>query len=104
MAIRKKSADKTPSIRDIPQVFNVLTEEQQEYLLKNHSILHFKRNEIIYQEGERPTGLLCLGSGKVKVFKEGVGGRDQIVRLASPPDSLVTEPSLPRRTTLPRRS
>lgn len=85
MAIRKKSADKTPSIRDIPQVFNVLTEEQQEYLLKNHSILHFKRNEIIYQEGERPTGLLCLGSGKVKVFKEGVGGRDQIVRLASPP-------------------
>ena len=85
MAVRKKSADKNPSIRDIPQVFNVLTEDQQEYLLKNHTILNFKRNEIIYQEGERPTGLLCLGSGKVKVFKEGVGGRDQIVRLASPP-------------------
>ena len=85
MAIRKKSADKTPSIRDIPQVFNVLTEEQQDYLLKNHTIQYYKRNEIIYQEGERPTGLLCLGSGKVKVFKEGVGGRDQIVRLASPP-------------------
>ncbi len=85
MAIRKRSAEKTPTIRDIPQVFNALTEEQQEYLLRNHTTLHFKRNEIIYQEGERPTGLLCLGSGKVKVFKEGVGGRDQIVRLASPP-------------------
>lgn len=85
MPVRKKASDSTLSIRDIPQVFNVLTPDQQEYLLKNHTVLNYKRNEVIYQEGERPTGLLCLGSGKVKVFKEGVGGRDQIVRLASPP-------------------
>lgn len=85
MAVQKTTPVKIPTIKDIPQVYQALTAEQQEYLLKNHTILHFKRNEIIYQEGEHPTGLLCLGSGKVKVFKEGVGGREQIVRLASPP-------------------
>ncbi|MFO7862446.1 MAG: Crp/Fnr family transcriptional regulator, partial [Salinivirgaceae bacterium] len=34
------------------------------------------------KESERPAGLLCLQSGKVKIFKEGVGGREQIVRMA----------------------
>lgn len=31
-----------------------------------------------------PIALLCLVTGKVKIFKEGVGGRQQIVRMAKP--------------------
>ena len=31
-----------------------------------------------------PVGLHCLLTGKVKVFKEGIGGRQQIVRMAKP--------------------
>ncbi|TAJ14154.1 Crp/Fnr family transcriptional regulator [Marinilabiliaceae bacterium JC017] len=85
MPARKKGLEKEPSIKEISQLFDVLTEEEKEYLLRNHTIQKFRKNEIIYQEGEKPTGLLCLGSGKVKIFKEGVGGREQIVRMASPP-------------------
>lgn len=80
-----KTHSKDPSIKDIHLIYKVLTDEEKEYLEKNHTMVKYKKNQIIYQEGEEPTGLLCLGSGKVKIFKEGVGGRDQIVRLASAP-------------------
>jgi CRP/FNR family transcriptional regulator, polysaccharide utilization system transcription regulator len=85
MAAIKKSSAKEPSIKDMEIIYTVLTDQEKEYLEKNHTVIKYKKNQIIYQEGEEPTGLLCLGSGKVKIFKEGVGGRDQIVRLASAP-------------------
>jgi CRP-like cAMP-binding protein len=65
-------------------VFNVLNPKEKELLQKGHSCALYKRGEIIFKEGDKPTGLLCLSEGKVKVFKEGVGGREQIVRMAKP--------------------
>ncbi|TCO07674.1 Crp/Fnr family transcriptional regulator [Natronoflexus pectinivorans] len=85
MTATKKAGTNDPSIKDIQLIFSVLTDAEKEYLEKNHRTVKYRKNQIIYQEGEMPTGLLCLGSGKVKIFKEGVGGRDQIVRLAKAP-------------------
>ena len=76
---------KEPTIKDIDVIFNALTDEEKTFLINNHTTIKYKKNQIIYYEGENPTGLLCLGSGKVKIFREGVGGRDQIVRLANAP-------------------
>lgn len=81
----KKGTLKEPTIKDIPQLFNVLTPEEQKYLLANHTTIKYRKNQIIYQEGEKPSGLLCIGSGKVKIYKEGMTGRDPIVRMASGP-------------------
>ena len=61
-----------------------LTDEQKEQLRKNITTQEYKKNEIIYREGERPQYLYCLLSGKVKVFKSGVGGRSQTMRLYKP--------------------
>lgn len=44
----------------------------------------YKKGDLIYREGEMPVGLHCLLSGKVKIYKEGIGGRQQIVRMAKP--------------------
>lgn len=68
----------------IKSLFSVLTNEELEYLSNNNACIQVKKNEIIYKEGERPTGLICLSEGKVKIYKEGFGGREQIVRLAKP--------------------
>ncbi|MCT4615870.1 MAG: Crp/Fnr family transcriptional regulator [Marinifilaceae bacterium] len=65
-------------------LFNVLGKDDKEYLMKNMTCSFFKRGEYIYKEGERPLGLVCLSEGKVKIFKEGIGGREQIVRMAKP--------------------
>jgi len=65
-------------------LFKVLSKLEFELLCNHITFNHFKKNEIIYREGDMPMGLLCLCFGKVKIFKEGVGGRDQIIRLEKP--------------------
>lgn len=81
----KKGTLQEPTIKDIPQLYDVLTPEEKEYLMANHTTIRYRKNQIIYQEGEKPTGLSCIGSGKVKIYKEGMTGREQIVRMASGP-------------------
>jgi CRP-like cAMP-binding protein len=71
-------------IENSKSVFNIISEEEKKILDENHTLVYFKKSEIIYKEGEKPLGLICLAQGKVKVFKEGVGGREQIVRMAKP--------------------
>ena len=61
-----------------------LNEEQRQLVANTLTIHHYKKNECIYREGETPTHLLCLLSGKVKTYKDGVGGRSQIVRVYKP--------------------
>ncbi len=73
------------SIESVTQLWSLLSEEQKIYLRENHEIQYFKKNQIIYKENESPESLLCLVKGKVKVFKEGVGGRGQIVRMVKAP-------------------
>ena len=65
----------------IPDLWMPLTQEQREFLAKNFTVQKFKKNETIYCEGEKPQHLMCLLTGKVKIYKEGVGGRSQIIRV-----------------------
>lgn len=65
-------------------VFSVLSKEEKDQLKKNSTCTYYKKGDIIYKEGDKPNGLICLSKGKVKIFKEGVGGREQIVRMAKP--------------------
>lgn len=46
----------------------------------------FKKGDVIFREGNRANGLFCISSGKVKIYKTGIEGRDQIVRLAKTGD------------------
>ena len=77
----KKELSESEIAESIPDLWMPLTTEQREYLVKNFTIQKFKKNETIYCEGETPMHLMCLLSGKVKIYKEGVGGRSQIIRV-----------------------
>jgi len=65
-------------------IFYTLSAEEKKQLSKNITSSTYKKGDIIFKEGDKPSGLICLSEGKVKIFKEGVGGREQIVRLARP--------------------
>lgn len=53
--------------------------------LEDHLVrLEVQKNDIIYKEGDKPAGFMTLEEGKVKIFKEGVGGREQILRMVKP--------------------
>ena len=67
-------------------MWEVLTQEERFYLRENTKLQHFRKNEVIYCEGETPKFMMCLVTGKVKIYKDGVGGRSQIIRLIKPVD------------------
>ena len=69
---------------DPNSIFNVLTPKEKENLSERHICNFYSKGDFIYNERDRPSGLLYLTRGKVKIFKEGIGGRDQIVRMAKP--------------------
>ncbi len=71
-------------IENSKSVFSVLNAEEKELLKKGITCIVYKKGEVIFTEGDKPVGLIILAEGKVKIFKEGVGGREQIIRLASP--------------------
>jgi CRP-like cAMP-binding protein len=80
----KKELLDTEIAESIPDLWLPLTKEQKEFLAQNFSIQKYKKNEKIYCEGETPTHLMCLINGKVKIYKDGVGGRCQIIRVVKP--------------------
>ncbi|MCU0379363.1 MAG: Crp/Fnr family transcriptional regulator [Bacteroidales bacterium] len=61
-----------------------LPEKDKEFLIQDNACSLLKKGEIVFHEGDKPSGLYCLALGKVKIFKEGVGGRDQIIRMVRP--------------------
>lgn len=77
----KKELSEAEIAESIPDLWQPLTEEQRILLAQNFTIQKYKKNETIYCEGETPTHLMCLLTGKVKIYKDGVGGRSQIIRV-----------------------
>lgn len=68
----------------LDSLFHHISVEDKEFLMSNTECRSYKKNELVFLENTKPTGLICLSEGKVKIFKEGAGGRDQIVRLSRP--------------------
>ena len=85
---------KVPSIRcqtcghRKESVFCDLSAEHLQEIDKAKTTNHYKRQQIIFYEGNQPYGLYCICSGKIKVFKVDEQGHQQIVRLAGPGDIL----------------
>lgn len=62
-------------------IFRGLNQKDKEIIAEKHTLVHIKKGNLVYKQGEKSRGLICLASGKVKIFKVGVGDRQQIVRM-----------------------
>ncbi len=81
----KKDSQHTNDILEcMSSLSNQLTREEREEFIANLTIQKYKKNETIYKEGDVPQMLLCLLTGKVKIYKDGVGGRTQIMQAIRP--------------------
>lgn len=70
-------------ILDNPKsLFSVLSAEDKKEMRNRVSFTKYRRNEMVFREGDKPSGFMILVKGKIKIFKEGVGGREQIIRLS----------------------
>ncbi|HPW67234.1 MAG TPA: Crp/Fnr family transcriptional regulator [Salinivirgaceae bacterium] len=66
------------------EAFLQLKNSEIQSVKKSHEIITYARGVSIFLVGEKPDSLLCLIEGKVKIYLEGVGGREQILRMAQP--------------------
>lgn len=62
-------------------IFKGLNQKDKETIAQHHTFTIIKKGGFLFKEGEKARGLICLASGKAKVFKEGVGGREQILKM-----------------------
>ena len=67
----KKELSEAEIAESIPDLWQPLTEEQRILLLKILLYKIYKKNETIYCEGKLLTHLMCLLTGKVKIYKDG---------------------------------
>ena len=80
----KKSTLQSILQNEMSDFWALLNSEEKRVISDNFKIQNFKKNEVIYNEGDTPSQLMYLIKGKVKVYKKGNGNRNQIIRLMRP--------------------
>ena len=64
--------------------FTKLPPEDSAYISSFKSSTFTKRGQIIFHEGRAPQGVYCLNEGKVKIYRLGNDGKEQVVRIVTP--------------------
>lgn len=67
-------------------IFKKLTPEQLEYLTANKTCTPVKKGTVLYEEGNRVSGMYCVNKGIIKIYKTGIEGKEQIIKFAKPGD------------------
>lgn len=75
-----------PPLWEVNSIWNTLTYEQRLYVEPHISVVQYKRNEVIYNEGDMPESVMTLIQGKVRIYIEKLGSRVQIIRLQNSGD------------------
>ena len=83
MVILTKDTEREMIVNGLSDLFSALNDGERAHLLACMSRRLYRKGDILYREGDIPRHLLCLVSGKVKIYKDGVG-RSQIVRVVKP--------------------
>ena len=69
-------------------LFGVLCSHELQEVSDAKSCTFYKKGQILFHEGTRPLGVFCINKGKVKVYKLGSDGKEQIIRIAKESDIL----------------
>ncbi len=83
--VKRKDENFAP-LWDLNPIWNTLTEYERERVDKEVELISYDKNEIIHLDGDPSTHMWMLLRGKVRIYKEGIGQRQQIIRLLKPYD------------------
>jgi CRP/FNR family transcriptional regulator, polysaccharide utilization system transcription regulator len=71
-------------IEGASSVFRGLNQDEKELLDQHHLAVNYRKRETIIYGDTKPKGLICLVSGKAKLFRAGAGSREQIIKMLRP--------------------
>ena len=74
-------------VRKLP-TFSYLSDEEWQEFQRLRTTNNYRRGSAIFYEGNRPLGLYFICRGRVKLVKDDLRGRGQIVRIVEAPDFL----------------
>jgi CRP/FNR family transcriptional regulator len=69
-------------------LFSLSSCDELDKLMADKTCNRFKRNQVIFFEGNKPLGLFCIQTGAVKIYKTGPDGKEQIIRFGQAGDFL----------------
>ena len=80
-----KNAQLAP-IWELDSIWSSLTADERILISEQMEVVRYEKNEVIHLDGESSQYIWVLVSGKVRIYKEGIGQRPQIIRLLKPFD------------------
>lgn len=87
MSVRmRRSQEDFDKLWELNPTWDLLSPEQKSFIDANSEIKRYRKNEMIHHEGDSPTHVMMVVAGTVRLSKEGVGQRVQIIRLLKPHD------------------
>jgi CRP/FNR family transcriptional regulator len=75
---------KVKEIIDASPLFNGLPPEQVERIIQIIVVKRFNRGETIFFEGDKGAGFYIVETGKVKIYKMSLSGKEQILHIFGP--------------------
>ena len=69
-----------------------LSQQELQLLAARTVRKHLSEGELLFSEGEPCTGLHIIAQGKVRIFKTSIGGREQVLALNGPGESVAELP------------
>jgi len=82
----KIKGDEKQKLWEMNPIWNILTAEEKMYIDSETEAVMYNKNEIIHMEGDTPTHMMMLVSGKIRIYKEGIDQRSLIIRMLKPFD------------------
>lgn len=82
----RKGQEDFAKLWELNPVWDLLIPEEKSFIDANAEIKRYRKNEMIHREGDLPTYVMMVVAGTVRLSKEGVGQRVQIIRLLKPYD------------------
>jgi CRP-like cAMP-binding protein len=79
----KRQIDFEKSLEIVYTILKHLSPKDKELIAAHATCIFLPRGKMVFREGETPNHLVCLVSGQVKVYKEGIAGRDWIARMVN---------------------
>lgn len=82
----RKGLEDFGKLWELNPTWDLLTNEEKSFIAANSEIKRYRKNEMIHREGDASTHVMMVVDGTVRLSKEGVGQRVQIIRLLKPHD------------------